>query len=116
MTHAMAGNQPESSFPPSHHGRRRHQAGNLEAAGRTRVRFDRRSRAAIAAAGTDLPTVLAALHGGHPKMRRHLGSGRLRLYASTPDGQWLVMTLVETHTDEEWLLTDVCHGPRQAAG
>lgn len=87
----------------------------IDAARQTRVRFDRRSRDVIAAAGTDVPTVLAALHGDHPKVRRHVGSGRLRLYASTPDGQWLVLTLVETHTDEEWLLTDVCYGPKRAA-
>lgn len=69
--------------------------------------FDVRSKNAMAAAGTDMSTVLAALHGEHPKIRRHTGSGNLHLFAPTPGGQWLGMTFVETEVDDEWLLTRV---------
>lgn len=70
-------------------------------------RFDDRSRDAIAMAGTDLPTVLAALHGGRPKVRRHVGNSGLHIYASTQDGHWLAMMFVETENDDEWLLTRI---------
>jgi hypothetical protein len=55
----------------------------------SRFCLDTRSQGAIAAAGTDLPTVLAALHGDGPKTRRHLGDGSLQLSAATPGGRWL---------------------------
>jgi hypothetical protein len=75
-----------------------------EGAAMNRFRFDDRSRAAITAAGTDVPTVLAALRGGQPKIRRHVGNSGLHIYTSTPDGQWLAMRFVETENDDEWLL------------
>lgn len=74
-----------------------------------RFRFDDRSHQAIAAAGTDMPTVLAALHCGEPKIRRLIGNSGLHLYASTPEGEWLAMAFVETENDDEWLLTRVRH-------
>jgi hypothetical protein len=77
----------------------------------SRFCFDARSQDAIAAAGMDMSTVLAALNGEGPKIRRHIDNRNLHIFAPTPDGRWLGMAFEETEADEEWLLTRICYWP-----
>ena len=71
-----------------------------------RYLFDPDSYDAIAAAGLDVPVVLAALHG-HPRLRRHVGDVDLIVVGRTPDRRWISAALRETDQDDEYFVLTV---------
>lgn len=70
-------------------------------------RFDEGSYQAVEVSGVDLPAVAGALYGTRPRIRRHVGTDGLHVFAEAPDGRWLALAFVETETDDVWQLTAV---------
>ena len=69
--------------------------------------FEEESYEAVAAAGSDVLSVLAVLHG-RPRHRRHVGSTGLIITGRTPDGQWLMVGLLEkADQDDVYVVTEV---------
>jgi hypothetical protein len=69
--------------------------------------FEEDSFEAVAAAGTDVLSVLAVLHG-RPRHRRHVGSTGLIITGRAPDGRWLMVGLLEkADQDDVYVVTEV---------
>jgi hypothetical protein len=69
--------------------------------------FEEESYEAVAAAGTDVLSVLAVLHG-RPRHRRHVGSTGLIITGRTPDGRWLMVGLLEkADQDDLYVVAEV---------
>jgi hypothetical protein len=69
--------------------------------------FEEDSYEAVAAAGTDVVSVLAVLHG-RPQHRRHVGSTGLIITGRAPDGRWLMVGLLEkAEQDDVYVVAEV---------
>jgi len=77
--------------------------------------FDEESYAAATAAGFDVVTVLAVLHG-HPGHRRFVGSTGLIITGRTPTGQIISIGLLELpDRDDTYRVVDVAALPPDQA-
>jgi hypothetical protein len=78
--------------------------------------FDDESFSAVAAAGVDVPSVLAVLHG-HPVHRRFVGGSGLIVTGRTPAGQIISVGLLELPgSDDVYRVAEVMMlSPDQAA-
>jgi hypothetical protein len=74
---------------------------------REEYHFEEESYQAVAAAGTDVLSVLAVLHG-RPRHRRHVGSTGLIITGKAPDGRWLMVGLLEkADQDDVYVVAEV---------
>ena len=70
-------------------------------------RWDEDSYAAVAAAGLAWQNVVFVLYDSRPRIRRHIGAV-LHVSAPAPDGQWMLVTLIE-ETDDAYLVVGARH-------